>query len=337
VSTAAAPRGLYLVAPRPPGPGLSDFALWLRANGCGERTITDRTKHVADFARHHPSFPVVNPMHVSAWLGRQYLAPWSRATFYGHLRSYFTFAVENDVVDVDPMARMRRPQVPQGTPRPLNAEQVDTVLIAAAGRRNANLGAWLTLALFAGLRAFEIARIRGQDVTQDSIHVVGKGGRGDDVPTHPAVWALAQDRPKVGYWFPTGSKSGHVTSMHVSTMTTGLFTACGIEGSIHRCRHTYATELLRAGTNIRIVQELMRHRSLNSTMIYTGTTEAERVAGISRLVSHLTAEQARFATKRPACGKGHPFTDANTYVTPKGHRECRTCRRDCQARYRRSR
>ena len=57
----------------------------------------------------------------------------------------------------------------------------------------------------------------------------------------------------------------------------------GIEGSLHRCRHTYATELLRAGANIRVVQTLMRHASLSSTQIYTAVDENERREGIRRL------------------------------------------------------
>jgi integrase/recombinase XerD len=76
-----------------------------------------------------------------------------------------------------------------------------------------------------------------------------------------------------------------VTSLAVSTMTTQLFKANGIEGSIHRCRHTYATQLLRAGVNIRVVQTLMRHASLTSTQIYTAVDEDERRDAINRLVA----------------------------------------------------
>ena len=192
-------RSLSLVPERPPGPGLTDFALWLRANGCSERTIESRLNHVEHFARAHPSFPHVRPMHVTAWLGREGFSPWSRATFYGHLRSYFTFAMENDIIDVDPMARMRRPHAPQGKPRPLTPEQVDLLLTAtSAGTGNANVGAWMTLALYAGLRAHEIAKIRGEDVDQVSIYVLGKGGTAAEIPTHPAIWALALNRPQIG-------------------------------------------------------------------------------------------------------------------------------------------
>jgi len=290
VSVQPARSPLHLVDDRPPGPGLTDFALWLRANGCSERTIRDRLEHVEDFTRHHPGFPNVRPMHVTAWLGRPGYAAWSRATYYGHLRSYFTFALENDVIDVDPMARMRRPKAAHGIPRPLTPEEVDLVLTASAGKRNANGGAWLTLGLYAGLRAHEIAKIRGEDVKQDTIFVFGKGGTSAEIPTHPRIWELALDRPRTGWWFPTNSATGHVTPLAVSTLTTRLFKACGITGSIHRCRHTYATELLRAGVNIRVVQTLMRHASLSSTMVYTAVDEGERRAGIDRLESRVSVE-----------------------------------------------
>jgi hypothetical protein len=46
-----------------------------------------------------------------------------------------------------------------------------------------------------------------------------------------------------------------VTSLSVSTLTTPLFTANGIEGSIHRTRDTCARTLLRAGVIIRVVRE----------------------------------------------------------------------------------
>ena len=58
-----------------------------------------------------------------------------------------------------------------------------------------------------------------------------------------------------------------------------------IEGSHHRCRHTYGTSLLAAGANLRVVQELMRHESVTSTQIYTRVTADERREAVARLVA----------------------------------------------------
>lgn len=257
------------------------FRPWLRANNCCRTTIDDRLTMLAAFARQNPGFPDVRPMAITSWLGREGYAPWTRVTYYGHLRSYFTFAVENDIVAVDPMARVRRPKPSRGVPRPLTPEQVAVVMAAA----HPNTRAWLTLGLYAGLRSHEIAKIRGQDVQADELFVLGKGGQDAYVPTHPLIWALAQDRPRHGWWFPTRATAGHVTSESVSKLTSTLFAANGIEGSIHRCRHTFATELLRAGVNIRVVQTLMRHESLASTMVYTAVDEDERRDAIALLMA----------------------------------------------------
>jgi site-specific recombinase XerD len=259
------------------------FEPWLRANNCGNNTIEDRLNHLADFARAHPGFPHVTPTDITSWLGRPGYAQWTRATYYGHLHSYYAFATDVGFVEVDPMARMRHPKPGKSVPRPLSPAQVAVVLSAAT---NVNLHAWLILGLYAGLRAHEIAKIRGEDVDQEQLFVFGKGGQGAFVPTHPLVWELAQTRPRQGWWFPSSASSlGHVRSTSVSTGITRLFAANGIEGSIHRCRHTYATQLLRAGVNIRVVQSLMRHASLNSTMIYTAVDEDERRDAINRLAA----------------------------------------------------
>lgn len=248
------------------------YEFWLRAKGCGDSTVYDRITHLAKFARDVPNFPGVSPREISAWLGRPGFAPWTRASYYGHLRSWFRFALEFELVSDDPMAKMRRPKPPKSAPRPLTPAQVVVVLAAA----NPNTHAWLTLGLFAGLRAHEIAKVRGEDVQEDQLYVLGKGGHGEYVATHQAIWRLAQSRPRHGWWFPTTRSSvGHVTSGGVSTMTSRLFAAHHIEGSVHRCRHTFATELLRAGVNIRVVQTLMRHECLSSTQIYTAVDEIE--------------------------------------------------------------
>jgi integrase/recombinase XerD len=266
-------RSLSLVDERPPGPGLTDFALWLRANGCAERTIKDRLVTVDRFARAHPSFPNVRPMHITAWIGRPGYAAWSRATYYGHLRSYFAFALENDLIGVDPTARMHRPKSGQGVPRPLTPEQVITVMSTA---RNADLHAWLTLGLYAGLRSHEVAKIRGEDVDRDYVYVNGKGDSHAQIPTHPLVWAEAQCRPKVGWWFPTSSPEGHVRTPAVSAITSAHFTDHGIEGSLHRMRHTYV---------------------ITPAFAARGTAKS----GIRRLVPHKVSDapEARVAGPRP--------------------------------------
>lgn len=116
-------------------------------------------------------------------------------------------------------------------------------------------------------------------MSQTHLQVIGKGGRTAVLPTHPAIWKAAQRHD--GYWFP--SRGGHVSALTVSLRVSRVFWAIGVEGSFHRCRHYYGTSLLRAGVNIRVVQELMRHASLATTAAYLGVDQEEKQAAILAL------------------------------------------------------
>ena len=56
----------------------------------------------------------------------------------------------------------------------------------------------------------------------------------------------------------------------------------------HRFRHTYATRLLRAGVDIRLVKELLGHEDIKSTVIYTEVTDAALSEAVLRLPWKLT-------------------------------------------------
>src|SRR5690606_12427458 len=114
-----------------------------------------------------------------------------------------------------------------------------------------HLRAWMLLALLAGLRVHEIAKLRGQDIDEACIVVDGKGGQLATIPTHPDLWELAQTYPRHGLWFPSPVRRGEpYTADHISGQVADRFRACGIaRGSIHRLRATYGTNLLRNGAN----------------------------------------------------------------------------------------
>jgi integrase len=140
----------------------------------------------------------------------------------------------------------------------------------------------LMLGMLEGLRAHEVAKLHSDDVSAEGLWVRGKGGREAVLPTHPEILRLSEERS--GYWFP-GLGSGHVQSDTVSLRISKLFASLGITGSFHRCRHYYGTSLLRAGVNLRVVQELMRHASLATTAAYLGVDENEKQAAIHSLVA----------------------------------------------------
>jgi integrase/recombinase XerD len=206
---------------------------------------------------------------------------WTRATYYAHLKDLCAWLVAVGYLDADPMEGVVKPKRPNAVPRSFTDAEVARIMVRAEGR----VREWIQLALLQGLRAHEIAKQRGEDVTADYLYVDGKGGVLAALPTHPEIWAMAQRHDEDGYWYP-GSDDGHITQNIVSIEVGKFFREVGIsKGSIHRCRHTYATRLLRQGANIRTVQKLMRHASLASTQVYTDVSDDELRDAIGRLTA----------------------------------------------------
>lgn len=223
----------------------------------------------------------LSPLEFASWLSEY--SGWTRITYLNHARSLFGWAVAEGLLDQNPAIPARRGRQPRPRPTPLTAEEVRQVLDTASG----DLYTWLQLGRLQGLRCFEIAKLRGEDVTPRTIFVRGKAGGEWTLPTHPRIWTLAQQYPSEGYWFP-GRYAGrpHASEGHVGGMVRQHFRAQGIPtGSIHRMRHTYATELRRAGVDTATIQQLMRHESLATTERYLQVLTEELEDAIRLLVA----------------------------------------------------
>ncbi len=256
---------------------LEEYARWMRSWGASESTVRQRLVCVR--ARMKEWGPDgFTQRNIEGFLGRPDLAQWSRSTYHSHLMSFCSWLEATGASESNPMSSVRKSKRPKPAPRPLSEAEVELILSRATGRERD----WVLLAMLAGLRAHEIAKIRGQDVSPDGIYVEGKGGSRNTLPTHPDLWQMAQRYPRTGYWFPS-RKGGHVNAATVTNRVSALFTRLGISGSVHRARHTYGTRLLRAGVNIRKVQKLMRHANLETTATYTAVDEDELRAAVGLL------------------------------------------------------
>lgn len=258
---------------------INHYRRYLAGQSLAATTITERVKFARRRWLEWQTWDVPSDT-IGQWLSAY--TGWTKRTYFNHLRSLFGFLHRSGVVLVDPMAPIRRPPAPRPNPRPLTEDQLRRAL-AAADRR---VWSYLLLGYLAGLRAFEIGKFHGQDISPAGIYVVGKGGQAHTVPTHPLLWDLAQSYPRDAYWFPSPAAGrDHVGGPAVSQRVGKLFAELGIPGATHRARHTYGTQLLRGGANLRIVQDLMRHASLATTALYLGVDEDERRSAINGLAA----------------------------------------------------
>lgn len=194
----------------------------------------------------------------------------SRATYRAQLRAFYSWLQDVGRRDDDPSARLPRPRVSQGQPRPLSQEDVERVLAACSDPRARQTKAYMILAAYAGLRVHEIAKFRGEDIEGHDLRVIGKGGHEATVPLHPRVQALADRMRADGWWFPSDAPSGHVHRCSVSSAISRAMHRAGVAGTPHAARHFYGTQVLRAsGGDLRTAQRALRHQSITSTAIYT--------------------------------------------------------------------
>ena len=180
--------------------------------------------------------------------------------------------------------RMRGPRIKKGLPCPVTPDDAigltETVDDLAAddwvGSRDR---AVLLLLYGAGMRISEALALRGCDLPLgETLTVTGKGSKQRVVPLLPAVrnavedyvrqcpWPLDKDKPLF-----RGVKGGALSQGIVQKATANARRVMGLPDSAtpHALRHSFATHLLGAGTDLRSLQELLGHASLGSTQIYT--------------------------------------------------------------------
>jgi integrase/recombinase XerD len=250
---------------------VAEYERWLHSWGAAPKTVKARV-NLARCRLFEWGLDGMTAENVTTFLGREELARWSRSTYHANLKDFCTWLVAAGYLAESPMddPTIRKPKRPRSRPRPLTEAEVTRVLSEARGRTRD----WLILALCAGLRAHEIAKLRGEDVAAEGIYVMGKGGSPDVLPCHPDIRQMARRYPDQGWWFSNGA-GGHITPDVVTVEVGRLFRRLGITGSIHRMRHVYATRLIRSGAHIRRVQRLMRHATLETTAAYTAVDEDE--------------------------------------------------------------
>lgn len=254
---------------------------YLRAAGRAARTVQERGRTLRRAgAVLAGGLDAASTDELAGWLATP---SWSRATrytYWGHLAGYYAWALARGRVAVDPMAGLSAPPHGEHVPDPVTDDELRAAL---AESPDWPWRAAVMLAAYAGLRAAEACALRRDDVTEHTIRVrAGKGGRDAVLPTHPLLWGWARGRP--GGLLVRSVRGLAMTPAHLVSRQAAHWRRLGLPGvHLHRFRHWYATALLRAGADLRTVQELMRHRCITSTQGYTQVVDARRRAALLAL------------------------------------------------------
>ena len=225
-----------------------------------------------------------------AWLGQVREAGRSRATIARKLaaaRSLFKWLAREELIDADPAAALRTPKRERHLPRFLSREEMERLLAAPKGDGLAEVRdrAILECLYSSGVRVSELAALDDGDLDLKAgvARVMGKGrrerlaGLGKYAVAALRGWIQARRRSpggKAGDALFRNRDGGRLSTRGIQRVVARRLAEAGLDPRIspHKIRHSFATHLLDAGADLRSVQELLGHRNLASTQVYTHVT-----------------------------------------------------------------
>lgn len=257
------------------------------------KSYADDLAHICEFFQEQTG-AIPDPRNVDVAILRSYVSylhecGYARTTVARRLaclRSFFRYCNREGICETNPAKPLRTPRAGRKLPHFLTTDQVGTLLTTPPANSDAGIRdrAILETMYSAGLRVSELVGLSVSDWDRPAgiLRVLGKGRKERLAPVgsfatkaldqwmtvrHPDPKAPDKQRSAIflnrfGRRLTTRSigrmLEGHILSAGLSTQTTP-----------HTLRHSFATHLLDGGADLRSVQELLGHKSLTTTQIYT--------------------------------------------------------------------
>lgn len=238
--------------------------------------------HLRELAELHGHRPLnqFSRATIHRWLEHaQRLAPSSRRTAFGSIRGFCRWLHIEGHTPTDACQGVRAPRLPRSVPRAMDHDDIAALIAAVPDNRGRLI---VALMVQMGLRRAEVARLGTGDVDRraKTLLVVGKGGHQRMLPLPQTVLTRL-----AAYLAETGDHPGPLirsetcpwkglTPQTVGRLVAGWMVEAGVKTrpydgvSPHALRHTAASDVLDGCGDLRVVQEMLGHASLQSTSIY---------------------------------------------------------------------
>jgi integrase/recombinase XerD len=264
------------------------FLAYLRAErGAGKHTLSNYEHDVRNFSAWlERPLPKATRIDLQKYISdslKQGIGARSVARRLSCLRHFFRFLIDEEQLESDPTRNLPVPKGWKTVPKPLSLADLES-MVASLGSSWIDIRDKAILLTFfaSGLRESELAALKIQDLDLDAGAAKvwdGKGGKDGIVPlSTPAIAALREYfssvRPKLANAGPEpyvflGRRGRGLTRQQIYYRVRDIAKAAlGKRISPHFLRHGFATSLMEGGADIRDVQVLMRHSSVDTTAIY---------------------------------------------------------------------
>lgn len=171
--------------------------------------------------------------------------------------------------------KIKRPRRDKKLPAVLSKQEVFKLLTTPKNLKHKTL---LTLGYSAGLRKMEVLNLQPKDIDSARMRIIvkqGKGKKDRHTILSEKMLKLLRDyyklyRPQTYLFEPQGNPGCKLSERTVNAIVKRNAKDAGIEKTVsfHTLRHCFATHLLESGCNLKIIQQLLGHNSLKTTMVY---------------------------------------------------------------------
>lgn len=210
------------------------------------------------------------------------------ATYRAKLNPFFKWLVARQLIASSPFAGMAAPKVVYDEPQYLRKEQLDRIMVAldhtiewSSSFVHKRSVAIVTVLLYAGLRKGELLSLRREDVDLErgELRVGAQTSKSKSYRTiplnHLTCRRLAdyleqrnKKRCLTSYLFVADERDERFTEQGLRHLVKRIRRTSGVRFHVHQLRHTFAVNLIGSGSDISVVQKLMGHKSITSTLIY---------------------------------------------------------------------
>ena len=244
-----------------------------------------------------PGLARLNQTHIRGYVGHLFMLGRSKRTIHRHLaaaKSFFRYLFEQGLRPDNPSQLVAGPKLDKKTPIFLTVEEAFSLIEAVPPKSSffaARDRAILELLYSSGVRVSELCSLSLFDIDLKSgqIRVKGKGSRQRVVPVGNAArealrrYIRLRARTQGAYRGPASAEEKalflnrygrRISTRAVNGIVHKYSALSAIPKDIgpHKLRHTCATHLYDAGMDLRDLQELLGHRKISSTSIYTHTS-----------------------------------------------------------------
>lgn len=219
------------------------------------------------------------------YLNDLHLADSSQARILSGIRAFYEFLDAENLLENNPVELMSMPQIPHHLPDTLHYEEINDLLEAidlkkSDGKRNR---AMIEILYSSGLRVSELINLKMPDILEEIkvLRIIGKNSKERLVPIGNAALnclktylqeVRTHQKIKDGQeHFVFISRLGTKLSRQMIFMTIqDLARKIDLKKPVspHTFRHSFATHLIEGGADLRAVQEMLGHESINTTQIY---------------------------------------------------------------------